>query len=227
MLVMALTVCAGAVWLVARAARRGGDEPGRAGLIAIVVLGVWLGGWGYIGNTGMLAQFGMRPPPFVLLVVAVLLASFRISLSRLGLKLSRLPLAVLVGFQAFRLPLELVMHRAASEGIMPMQMSFSGYNFDILTGITAILVAWLVKRGKGGQRLVLAWNVLGFLLLLNILSIAIASTPVFRAFGDSPDRVNTWVAYFPYVYLPTVMVVAAFAGHIIIFRRLLADARGD
>jgi hypothetical protein len=37
-----------------------------------------------------------------------------------------------------------------------------------------------------------------------------------------PD--NTWVASFPYVWLPAILVTAALLGHIIIFRRL---ARGE
>jgi hypothetical protein len=72
------------------------------------------------------------------------------------------PLAVLVGVQGFRLPLELLMHRAYAEGLMPVQMSYSGRNFDIVTGTTA----WCSPRRSGSRRsaargLVLAWNVMG------------------------------------------------------------------
>ena len=39
---------------------------------------------------------------------------------------------------------------------------------------------------------------------------------------------NVWVAMPPFVWLPTVLVVAALGGHIVIFRRLLAnDGRHD
>ena len=55
----------------------------------------------------------------------------------------KLPLVALIGFQAFRLPLELVMHRAAAAGIMPNVMMFTGYNFDIVTGATALPLALL------------------------------------------------------------------------------------
>ena len=43
-------------------------------------------------------------------------------------------LATLVGVQAFRLPLELLMHRAGGLGIMPPELSYGGYNYDIVTG---------------------------------------------------------------------------------------------
>jgi hypothetical protein len=64
----------------------------------------------------------------------------------------------------------------------------------------------------------MSWNVLGLLLLVNIVTIAIVSTPRFAAFG--PDRLNTFITYPPFVWLPAVMVLAALAGHLVIFRAL-------
>ena len=119
--------------------------------------------------------------------------------------------AAIIGVQAFRFPLELVMHQAAISGLMPVQMSYSGRNFDILTGILAIPVALVALRSRPSRRIIIAWNVVGTLLLVNILTIAVASTPVFAAFG--PDHLNTWVADAPYIFLPTVLVPAAVFGH--------------
>jgi hypothetical protein len=42
-----------------------------------------------------------------------------------------------------------------------------------------------------------------------------------RLFGDAPGHVNTWVLYFPYVWLPAVLVTIAVAGHIVITRKLV------
>lgn len=129
-----------------------------------------------------------------------------------------IPLWGLVAIQSFRLPLELAMHALVARGIMPVQMSYSGRNFDIITGATAIVVAILVKRGYAGRRLVAIWNVVGLALLVNVVSVAIASMPLLRMFGD--DRVVTFVTYPPFVWLPAVMVLAALAGHLVIVRAL-------
>jgi hypothetical protein len=130
-----------------------------------------------------------------------------------------LPLAALVGFHVFRLPLELLMHSAAGAGVMPTQMSFSGWNFDILTGATALVVAPLAAFGVLPRRLLLAWNALGSVLLLVVVGIAVASTPPLLAFGADPARANTWVAYAPFIWLPTLLVPAAAAGHVVLWRR--------
>jgi hypothetical protein len=177
-----------------------------------------------VAASGVIAQFDRRPPPLMVLLLAVLLVSAAIAFSPVGTRLARaLPLAVLVAFQAFRFPLELLMHRAATEGVMPEQMSYSGRNFDILTGLSAIVVAIALYRGAH-PRLAAWWNIAGALLLANILIVAVASTPIFAAFGQ--DRLNTWVAYPPFVWLPTVMVVAALSGHLVIWRAGRAGGAG-
>ena len=150
-------------------------------------------------------------------MVAIVVLAIMIAYSRVGQQIARyVPLWALVAVQAFRLPLELAMHELTERGIMPEQMTYTGRNFDIVTGATAILVAWAVASGRGGRRLVIAWNLLGLALLVNVVTIAMLSTPAFRFFGD--DRLNIFVTYPPYVWLPAVMVLAALAGHLLIFR---------
>jgi small-conductance mechanosensitive channel len=153
------------------------------------------------------------------MVVGIFAAGALIARSNVGDRLARgLPLALLVGFQGFRLPLELAMHRAYSEGLMPIQMSYSGRNFDVISGITAIVLGIALSVTSVPRRLIQAWNLLGLILLFNILGVAIASTPMFAYFG--PDRLNVWVMWMPYTLLPAVRVLAAWAGHLIVWRAL-------
>jgi len=195
---------------------RGG--PSSLGVSAFAFL--WLWATGGIGLSGVLGRFDLMPPPFVVLLFITLLVCVYFGLSRTGATLAAVPLAWLVGLQAFRLPLELVMHRAAVEGVMPEQMSYTGWNFDILTGVTALLLAPAIAGGRVPRWAIAAWNALGALLLLNVVTIAIVSTPVFQAFGKAPHKVNTFVAFFPYVWLPTVLVATAIVLHIATARAL-------
>jgi hypothetical protein len=110
------------------------------------------------------------------------------------------------------------MHRAHTEGLMPIQMSYSGRNFDIISGLTAIVLAIALSMTRVPRWVVQGWNVLGLLLLADILVVAIASMPMIAYFG--PDRLNVWVTWMPYTLLPAVMVLAAWAGHLIVWRAL-------
>jgi hypothetical protein len=130
-----------------------------------------------------------------------------------GRRLAGLPSWLLVGFASFRLVLELFMHAAAAEGTMPVQMTFgAGLNYDILTGASALVVAAQLRR-HDNPVLLRAWNVFGLALLVSIVTIAVVSTPAIAAFG--PHRLNTWVAYAPFIWMITVNVPAALLGHLV------------
>ncbi len=190
--------------------------------IALAIIAAWMILTGELAARGVISDFARQPPPLLIVFLVVIALGLRLGLSRVGDRLARgLPLAVLVGFQSFRFPLELVMHRAAMEGVMPPQMSYSGWNLDILTGITAIIVSILIAMGRMPRWGIWAWNIGGIVLLTGIIVLAGVSSPMIRAFGDEPARVNSWVAYFPYIWLATVHVVAAIAGHTVITRKLL------
>lgn len=190
-----------------------------------VLLGgaAWMTVWWVVASSGVLRQWDMRPPPVASLGGAMLAMSLLIAFSSYGRRLAAgIPLWVLVVVQGFRLPLELAMHSLFEAGLMPEQMTYTGQNFDILTGATALMIAPLVRTGQA-RTLVMIWNVLGFGLLVNVVVISIISTPTFAYFG--PDRLNTFVTYPPFVWLPTVMVVAALSGHLLITRALLSSNR--
>lgn len=213
--------------LVALAIRRAAPAQPRAASRFSIGAALWLAYSALLALGGLLADFDVDPPPFLLVVIPLLLLPVLLAFSRIGTALAeRTPLAWLVGFHAFRLPLELVMHEAAREGTMPVQMTFTGANFDIVTGTGAVIVALLLAHGHAPRWLVWAWNALGSLLLLTIIAIAIASLPRFHAFGTEPERLNTWVAYFPFVWLPAGLVGSALLGHLVLWRRLWQEARG-
>ena len=180
---------------------------------------VWLSVTAVIAASGVLRRFDATPPPFGLLALAVGVIGIAVPCSSLGTLLARgVPLWALVGFQVFRFPLELVMHRAYLEGVMPVQMSYSGQNYDIVTGISAGALGLWLSRRPVPRWVVISWNALGFALLVNIVTIAIVSTPVFGWFGK--EGLNVFVTYPPFVWLPAVLVTAALMGHILVWRRL-------
>lgn len=181
----------------------------------------WLAFSAALGLSGFLTHFDGFPPRLALLLMPALMLPLRLGFSRTGAQLAKAPLAWLVGLHAFRLPLELLMHEAAAEGVMPPQMTYTGWNFDITTGMGALVLALLVARGHAPRWLLLAWNAWGTLLLVTILTIAIASLPTLALFGREPARLNTWVAYFPFVWLPAGLVSTAVLGHVLLWRRLL------
>jgi hypothetical protein len=198
------------------------SRPRRAAILGAAVIAV-MSLSAYLASIGLLSRFDRFPPPMFVMIVAVFSIGIGLGCSRIGrLVADHVPLSQLIGLQMFRLPLELVMHRAGELGIMPPELSYSGYNFDIVTGTGACLLFVLMRaRFAVPESALWGWNVWGAWCLLVIAGIAVTTSPVVRLFGDDPRHVNTWVLFFPYVWLPVVLVTIAVAGHIVIARALM------
>lgn len=188
-----------------------------------VGLCVWLGATWAIARTGMLADFSLPPKLMILIAVAAALTiSVAVSARALAVA-AAIPWWALIGINAFRLPLELLMHRAVGEGVMPYQMSFTGCNYDILTGISALGLGLVGMKSQLSRKLILAWGIGGSLLLANVVVIAIVSLPTpLRVFMNEPA--NVWVTTTPFVWLPVFLVQLALLTHILVFRRLRLEA---
>ena len=215
-----VALVAGMTALFAYAALRTGHSRGAGfGVIALVIAG-WLVIPAALAIQGALDRYHPLPAPALLVVLVITLGTVTLALSSFGTRLATgLPLAGLVGFQVFRVVVEWLLHRLYLEGVLPVQMTYAGLNFDIVTGVTgAALGLWLWFGGRS-RPVVVAWNVLGLLLLTNIVTIAVLSTPVpFRQFMNDPP--NLLPGTFPYVWLPTFLVQAALFGHLLVFRAL-------
>ena len=176
-------------------------------------------------SAGLAASGALALPPRGLGVVAYVLASFggalAFSFSALGLRIAQaLPLYALVGFQVFRLPLEFVLHEWYMQGVLPVQMTYAGRNYDIVTGFLALGLAPLLALGKLSRRSAWAFNLIGSALLLNVVQIAIRSSPVpLRTYMNEPPVLLALHA--PYTWIFPVCVGGALVGHALTFRRLL------
>ena len=132
-----------------------------------------------------------------------------------------------VALQTFRLPLELLLYSLFMHGVIGRQMTFAGFNFDILVGLSALAVAGLLHRHgtrRWAQQIAIAWNLMGLLLLLNIVVISVISIPFsFQVFTSEPA--NRLVAGFPFIWLPTLLVPIALLSHLCALRLLVRRTR--
>ena len=134
-------------------AYRGEPRSAWRGPLGISVLaGAWIGFCSAVVASGRMATLPFYGLPFFF--GAILLVSAFSGLMPLGRRLAvATPSAALVGFQAFRLPLELVLHQWAQEGTIPTTMAWSGQNWDIIAGVMALVAASFAAR----RRAVVHW----------------------------------------------------------------------
>lgn len=192
----------------------------KKGMAAIRALGFFLGMvvWIYVVSkivaSGILAAHPMPGIPLFMLGNGLIAIAF--ALSPVGKQLTTLPLWSLVLFQSFRLPLELVLHEWAQQEVIPTTMTWTGSNWDILSGVMAILAAPFCRD----RRFAWASNIVGIILLVNVGRVALFSAPLPFAWDVQPPL---QLAFFiPYCWIVPVCVCGALAGHIILTRALLA-----
>ncbi len=191
-------------------------------ITTFICIVAWLAVQAVLSARNFFSDFSAIPPRLVLVPITGIFIILLVAFSKWFTELLKvIPPHWLVYFQSFRIAVELLLWLACIRGIVPQQMTFEGYNFDVLSGILALPVGWaLAKQKSYAKSLAIVYNVAGLLLLFNIVTIAVLSMPTpFRQFMNEPA--NTIVAYFPFIYLPGVLVVLAFAFHIFSLRQLI------
>ena len=157
-------------------------------------------------------DFDANPPRFLLAIgLPILLIIF--VLIKYPRVLCGLPLRLLTFMHIIRIPVEIILFGLYQEGHIPLLMTYEGRNFDILAGMTGPLIALIAFRGGIQKQLLIFWNIIGLALLLNIVANAVLSTPLpFQQFAF--ERPNVAVFYFPFIWLPAVVVPAVFFAHL-------------
>jgi hypothetical protein len=217
--IVAITLIAGGLLIAAIRRSSTPSRRRRSTVVATAVVLAWLACTAMLALNGFTTDFSGRPPNFVRLLLPTLVASVALAGSSAGARLAdEIPLSALIAAQSLRIPVELVLWGLYRDGRLPVQMTFEGRNLDILTGVLAIVVALILRRGRA-PGLVLLWNVLGLVLLVTIVAIANLSAPTpYRVFTSGPS--SAVITSFPFIWLPVFIVPLALLGHLLVFRAL-------
>ncbi|MBX2797616.1 MAG: hypothetical protein KTR31_08110 [Myxococcales bacterium] len=176
---------------------------------------------GWMLLTGSLAASGVLdvwvPPRIAGVLLGALVVLVWAMRAPWAQALGALPLRLLVGIQGFRVLVELLLHEAVAQGLASPTLTWTGTNFDIVPGVTALLLAPVADRL--GARWLQVWNLAsaGVLVVTVVTALLAAPTPLQLIQSDPP---NVWIATFPFVWLPAVLVPFAWLGHIVLYRRL-------
>jgi hypothetical protein len=166
-------------------------------------------------------SFPPRLPVFAVLPAVILIAVCFLTGRDF---IERLPLKALTILHFVRIPVELTLAWLYEQGSIPREMTFRGWNFDILSGILAVVVTFVAFRGARVNRsLLIGYNLLGLALLANIVTIAIMSlqSPMQKLAFEMPNR---GVLYFPYIWLPAMIVPIVLFCHLASLYKLLQGA---
>jgi hypothetical protein len=188
----------------------------------LIILLAWLVIQAAMAFTGFYRDYSVLPPRFLLAIGPPMLLTIILFLTRPGRAfIDRLQLDTLTILHIVRIPVEIVLFWLYLAKGVPEIMTFEGGNWDMISGITAPFIYYLgFVSWKLWPRTILVWNLICLALLLNIVRIAILSTPYpFQKFGL--DQPNVAIFYFPFVWLPSVIVPVVLLSHLASIKKLI------
>ncbi len=192
-------------------------------LLPSVILLLWLAVTGVLAYRGFFTDTSGMPPKFALAVAPAILFIIALLVTKKGQTfVDSLDIRKLTLLHIIRIPVELVLYWLAAEKTVPVLMTFEGRNFDIIAGITAPFMYFVCFNGAvvKNKGLLLAWNFICLALLINIVVNAVLAAPFsFQKFAF--DQPNIAVLYFPFVWLPSFIVMLVLFSHLVVIRRLL------
>lgn len=166
---------------------------------------------GFLSFMGFFEIGSRGPLRFILIFFGVVVICFL--LLRL-VKNKKVDINYLLSVHVLRVPVEIVLYRQYLLGKVPKLMTFLGWNFDILIGMSALLLLFnkTVLGREPSHGFLLVWNWLGIFFLTIIVLLAVLSSPTpLQLFAfDCP---NIAVLEFPYIWLPALIVPTVFLAH--------------
>ena len=192
-------------------------------LVLIIVLGTIQA---ILAFQGYFADTTTEPPSFIFLFPPVFILIILLFVTKNGKAfIDQLDLKYLTILHVVRIPVELTLYWLFLDQYVPELMTFSGWNFDILAGITAPFIFYLgYLKKKLTIRILLAWNIICLGLLFTIIALALLSAPLpFQTLAF--DQPNIGVLYFPFIWLPGIIVPVVLFSHLASIRQLIRQRK--
>lgn len=182
--------------------------------IATLIIFVWSIIHSLLAYSGFYHNVTASPPRFVLVLLpSIVLIIYSIVGNRRDSILKNRNTKISNFLHLVRFPMEIILLHLYLNKMIPRIMTFEGLNFDIIAGITAPLIGYFFFKNKLSNNILLAWNIIGLVLILTIFIVAILSAELpIQQFGF--DQPNVGVAYFPFILLPATIVPIVLWTHI-------------
>lgn len=194
------------------------------GTIAFSVF--WVSIVSILSAKGFFLDFSTIPPRMFLVLLLPLVKILYLTFSgRMDHLLAVIPEKWLLNAQVFRVPVEILLWLLLLSGVFPEHLTLEGRNWDILAGLLSPVVAYLcfVKKSVSAK-VAIVWNFMGLGLLLNIVIMAVLTFPTpFQVFDEGVS--NIIVAEFPVIFLPAILVTAAYTFHAFSLRQLWCKSK--
>lgn len=170
-----------------------------------------------LGSSGILMDYSF-PPKFALFMILPAFAFTAIFAWRNKNRkwLLRIPQEWLIYFQMFRVFVEILFVYTVAEGILHPHVTIEGYNYDMILGASAPLMAVLVfQKQILPKKALIWWNILGLLVLASIIFVFLTTIYLPQMYGSDSPLLPPSFGQYPYMLVPGFLMPVAVFIHVL------------
>jgi hypothetical protein len=198
---------------------KNGDQPKRLILNYIILLLLWLGYAIVISQSGLLKNFTLPPRvPLLLVIPSIVLIIFVTGRPSFKSVLMKTPIHLPVFLISFRVFVELLIYGAYRNGIFPKRVTFEGLNFDVLVGLSSLIIGMLLVKKMISLQALWIWNIIS-MLVLTLTMFSFVSAYYFTDWVTTTGHDE--LVSFPYLLLVSVLLPIAIFLHVFIVRQIV------
>lgn len=183
---------------------------------------IWLTIQAILGIAGFYENTTSIPPRLIFMLVPTVIIMIFLFNSKNGKAyIDAINLKYLTLLHAVRILVEIILMQLFIANAVPQLMTFEGRNYDILSGISALVIFYFgYVKHKLNKNIILAWNIICLLLVINVVLYGILSAPSILQKLNF-DQPNIAVLHFPFVWLASFIVPVVVFAHLVAIRRIL------
>jgi len=200
-----------------RAINATSSKPKRDKIILIFGLAIWQSFILALSSTHILKSYEF-PPRFA---IAFILPSFIFTgvflyRSRNRKWIRAIPESWIIYFQSFRVLVETLFVFSVAQGILNYHVTIEGYNFDMVFGFTAPIIAYAVYTKKWlSKKAALLWNYVGLGVLASVIFLFITVIYKPEIYGSDVPLLPLDAFAYPYVLIAGFLMPVAVFLHVL------------
>ena len=185
----------------------------RQNISMVLLLFGWLFLQAILSNRGIYTRYTQYPTLLIAVFPALLFAIVAL-LKNKNIALNRNEWLLITLLHMVRIPVEWVLHQLYLLEEIPVTMTYEGRNFDILSGISAIILFIMIwNKSKFLRNTLIIWNIVALMLVLQVVTTGVLSAPGPQQIW-SIDQPNMGVLKYPFIWLPSFIVPLVIWSHI-------------
>jgi hypothetical protein len=170
-----------------------------------------------LGRTDILSSYEL-PPRFAIFLIgpAFLFTGIFIYLNRNNTWLHYIPKSWLVYLQSFRILVETLFVFSVADGILHSNVTIEGYNFDMILGLSAPVIAFLAfGKNMISEKMVILWNYIGIAILASVIFVFLSTIFLPELYGSESSLMSLTFTNYPYTLIAGFLMPVGVFMHVL------------